>query len=260
MYIKGMFHWICPECGREIPPAVKECPVCDPQIYVASPADSSPSAANEPSGEALSEVSSASAPVSAPAVAPAPVAQVFAKGEARRIPGPVLQLAHRIREEHAAERRAELAQGPAEPAAIASGAESAGFRGTGEKADRRTVEELAEPAIASAPETTVAEAEPEVADPVSQVALAVHEENVEEQELAEPAIASAPETTVAEAEPEIADPVSQVALAVHEENVEEQELAEPAIASAPETTVAEAEPEDCRSGIAGGSRGSMRRT
>src|SRR6266851_790572 len=24
-----MFHWICPECGREIPPAVKECPACD---------------------------------------------------------------------------------------------------------------------------------------------------------------------------------------------------------------------------------------
>ena len=71
---------------------------------------------------------------------------------------------------------------------------------------------------------------------MSQVALAVHGENVEEQELAEPAIASAPETTVAEAEPErIADPVSQVALAVHEENVEEQELAEPAIVSAPET-------------------------
>jgi len=26
-----MFHWICPECGREIPPAVKECPACDPK-------------------------------------------------------------------------------------------------------------------------------------------------------------------------------------------------------------------------------------
>src|ERR1043166_6323942 len=27
-----MFHWICPECGREIPPAVRECPVCDPRV------------------------------------------------------------------------------------------------------------------------------------------------------------------------------------------------------------------------------------
>ena len=26
-----MFHWICPECGQEIAPGVKECPVCDPQ-------------------------------------------------------------------------------------------------------------------------------------------------------------------------------------------------------------------------------------
>jgi hypothetical protein len=29
-----MFHWICPECGREIPPAVKECPACDPKAAV----------------------------------------------------------------------------------------------------------------------------------------------------------------------------------------------------------------------------------
>ena len=26
-----MFHWICPECGRDISPAVKECPACDPK-------------------------------------------------------------------------------------------------------------------------------------------------------------------------------------------------------------------------------------
>ena len=26
-----MFHWICPECGREIAPGVKDCPACDPQ-------------------------------------------------------------------------------------------------------------------------------------------------------------------------------------------------------------------------------------
>src|SRR5579883_3163932 len=32
--IGGMFHWICPECGREIPPAVKECPACDPKAQV----------------------------------------------------------------------------------------------------------------------------------------------------------------------------------------------------------------------------------
>ena len=26
-----MFHWICPECGREIPPTVRECQACDPK-------------------------------------------------------------------------------------------------------------------------------------------------------------------------------------------------------------------------------------
>src|SRR5689334_2146759 len=26
-----MFHWICPECGQEIAPGVKECLVCEPQ-------------------------------------------------------------------------------------------------------------------------------------------------------------------------------------------------------------------------------------
>src|ERR1700680_2962908 len=33
-----MFHWICPECGREIAPTVRECPVCDPKAVVAEPA------------------------------------------------------------------------------------------------------------------------------------------------------------------------------------------------------------------------------
>ena len=30
-----MFHWICPECGQEIAPGVKECPVCEPQASTA---------------------------------------------------------------------------------------------------------------------------------------------------------------------------------------------------------------------------------
>src|SRR5271167_4285736 len=33
-----MFHWICPECGREIPPKLKECPSCDPQPVAPEPA------------------------------------------------------------------------------------------------------------------------------------------------------------------------------------------------------------------------------
>jgi len=29
-----MFHWICPECGREIAPTVRECPACDPAAAI----------------------------------------------------------------------------------------------------------------------------------------------------------------------------------------------------------------------------------
>src|SRR5580700_3086745 len=31
-----MFHWICPECGREIPPSVRECQACDPSAAASS--------------------------------------------------------------------------------------------------------------------------------------------------------------------------------------------------------------------------------
>jgi hypothetical protein len=46
-----MFHWICPECGREIPPSVKECPACDPLAQVTLPVEAvppQPAAAMEP--------------------------------------------------------------------------------------------------------------------------------------------------------------------------------------------------------------------
>src|SRR5262245_8153967 len=33
-----MFHWICPECGQEIAPTARECPVCDPVAGAAEPA------------------------------------------------------------------------------------------------------------------------------------------------------------------------------------------------------------------------------
>ncbi len=31
-----MFHWICPECGREIPPSERACPACDPSAVAPS--------------------------------------------------------------------------------------------------------------------------------------------------------------------------------------------------------------------------------
>jgi hypothetical protein len=32
-----MFHWICPECGQEIAPGVKECPLCEPHTSAPPP-------------------------------------------------------------------------------------------------------------------------------------------------------------------------------------------------------------------------------
>jgi hypothetical protein len=37
VYIGSMFHWICPECGREIPPSVKHCSACEPALCGPSP-------------------------------------------------------------------------------------------------------------------------------------------------------------------------------------------------------------------------------
>jgi hypothetical protein len=54
-----MFHWICPECGQEIAPGVKECPVCEPQASASSVPSAGP------------PITAASAPQVAPA-APVP--------------------------------------------------------------------------------------------------------------------------------------------------------------------------------------------
>ncbi len=63
-----MFHWICPECGREIPPSVKECQVCDPNAILA------------PTVELPVFVPVATAPVDlTTAVAPPPVVEAAAQ-------------------------------------------------------------------------------------------------------------------------------------------------------------------------------------
>src|SRR5579871_2687885 len=54
-----MFHWICPECGREIPPTVKECPACDPR---AVPVAAAPAPVEHASAAAPEPVEAVSAP------------------------------------------------------------------------------------------------------------------------------------------------------------------------------------------------------
>jgi len=104
VYIKGMFHWICPECGREIPPAVKECPVCDPQISDVSAVNLASIPVLAASGKSLSEpapvavfppvlevpVLKLQVPAAQPPLAQAPVV------EPELVPDPVLRLALRL--------------------------------------------------------------------------------------------------------------------------------------------------------------------
>jgi len=54
-----MFHWICPECGREIAPTVRECSVCDPvaatvENALAGEVEAPARASKEESGPAMS--------------------------------------------------------------------------------------------------------------------------------------------------------------------------------------------------------------
>lgn len=58
-----MFHWICPECGREIPPTERECQACDPNAVVSPSVET---AENAPVAQVLSV---------APPVVEAPAAQ-----------------------------------------------------------------------------------------------------------------------------------------------------------------------------------------
>jgi hypothetical protein len=60
-----MFHWICPECGREIPPAVTECPACEPQ-----PEQAATSAAPVPEPVAVTVPAASPAPPKAVPAAP----------------------------------------------------------------------------------------------------------------------------------------------------------------------------------------------
>src|ERR1700722_11934658 len=96
-----MFHWICPECGREIPPSERECQVCDPKAAV--------SIVEPPAPEVIE-----AAPVAPPVVAetvpvipetkPEPPASI----KLHEVPDPLLALAEEIRAVQAA-RAASLA-------------------------------------------------------------------------------------------------------------------------------------------------------
>jgi len=74
-----MFHWICPECGREIPPSVRECQICDPKAAAPSVVESpllaepvQPSGAAIPGDSQLSTGWSEPAEIAPPEIKAAP--------------------------------------------------------------------------------------------------------------------------------------------------------------------------------------------
>src|SRR3984885_15089284 len=86
-----MFHWICPECGREIPPSVRECQACDPHAATSSvvePIESTPDVEAPAGPPPLPEM--VSVPV---AEAPKPVPEQLLLVEGKQV-AEILPLAH----------------------------------------------------------------------------------------------------------------------------------------------------------------------
>ena len=77
-----MFHWICPECGREIAPTVRECPACDPNAVAAEPAlvgvVEAPTARSANDAAPTGHLEAAAVPAAAPAADTAPAGHVEA--------------------------------------------------------------------------------------------------------------------------------------------------------------------------------------
>ncbi len=82
-----MFHWICPECGREIAPTVRECPVCDP---VAATVETAPAGEVEAPARATEEAAAPTIAVSAPPIETQPV--TASSIETRPQPAPSVEI------------------------------------------------------------------------------------------------------------------------------------------------------------------------
>lgn len=67
-----MFHWICPECGREIAPTAKECAACDPAAVAVETAASLTAAPEPPAASTVLTPEVVSAPARASVLSPEP--------------------------------------------------------------------------------------------------------------------------------------------------------------------------------------------
>src|SRR5271169_272460 len=98
-----MFHWICPECGCEIPPSAKECPACDPKSVTVAAEVPAAAAPAVPTLESAPHVNGAlgSVPVAQPTAPPVAAAVVPAPDPAPELPlDPLLVMAEQIRSVH----------------------------------------------------------------------------------------------------------------------------------------------------------------
>lgn len=88
-----MFHWICPECGREIAPSVRECSACEPKTAVprAVAGGASPGPRSESRG-VLAPLQDYSSAASGVIQAVAPDLRIFTPESLPRVtvPGPAL--------------------------------------------------------------------------------------------------------------------------------------------------------------------------
>ncbi len=68
-----MFHWICPECGREIAPTAKECSACDPSAIATEAVPTVSVATEPPSAPKILTAEVVAAPAPAPVIAAEPL-------------------------------------------------------------------------------------------------------------------------------------------------------------------------------------------
>jgi hypothetical protein len=83
-----MFTWICPKCGREVPPAYDDCPDCAPKP--SRPPAAAPAAEAEPAPRPTEERLPPPPPPAAPSPAPLRVSSVPSAGRSPKPGGAVL--------------------------------------------------------------------------------------------------------------------------------------------------------------------------
>jgi hypothetical protein len=93
-----MFTWICPQCGREVPPAYDECPDCSAKTKGdATPVAAAPAAAVPVAAVPAAPIATAPMPPAPMASAEAPAAPAPAAGVPRVVTSPLFAAPEQVR-------------------------------------------------------------------------------------------------------------------------------------------------------------------